>query len=210
MQAPNEPASIAHSKVAPAGVDVNEKLASVAVVDAAGDDVIVVSGGGGSVIVQEYDAGVGSVPAAFVARTRNEWLPSARPDVASPGSSRRAKPPPSSAHSNVAPAGVDVNAKLGRSCSSSTRRAPDVIVVSGGTGAVIVQVKLAGVASVPNPLTARTWNVWLPTARPVYDLGVVQAANAAPSSAHSNVAPAGVDVNEKLASSPSSTPPATT
>ena len=57
----------------------------------------------------------------------------------------------------------------------------------------------AGVWSVPLAFTARTWNVWVPKARPVRLLGVVQVANAAASSAHWNVAPVGVDVNVKVA-----------
>ena len=63
---------------------------------------------------------------------------------------------------------------------------------------MIVQVNDAGVGSVP-PLDARTWKVWLPSASPLYACGVEQAAKAAPSSAHSNVAPDGVDVKLKLA-----------
>ncbi len=52
---------------------------------------------------------------------------------------------------------------------------PDVTVVSGGVvsagggggGAVTVQAWLAGVGSTfPATSIARTWNVWLPTARP--------------------------------------------
>jgi hypothetical protein len=75
----NAAPSSAHWNVAPAGVDVNVKLALVLVVEAAGDDVIVVSGGVGmvAVIVQVNDAGVGSVPPALTARTWNVWLPSA-------------------------------------------------------------------------------------------------------------------------------------
>jgi hypothetical protein len=76
----------------------------------------------------------------------------------------------------------------------------DVSVVSGGV-VVMSHVKDAGVGSVPLVLwVARTWKVWLPAARPVYDRGDVQVANAAPSSEHWNVAPvAGVAVNENEA-----------
>ena len=66
---------------------------------------IVVSGGGGSVIVYEYDAGKGSVPAVLTVRTWNEWPPSASPLEAC-GVVHSAKAATSSAHSNVAPAGV--------------------------------------------------------------------------------------------------------
>src|SRR5262249_18187600 len=70
-------------------------------------------------------------------------------------------------------------------------------VVSGT--AMIVHVEDAGDGSVPTALTARTWNVWLPSARLEYACGLVHAANAAPSRAHSNVAPIGFDVKVKLA-----------
>jgi hypothetical protein len=64
---------------------------------------------------------------------------------------------------------------------------------------VTIQVCEAGVGSVPAPLTARTWNVWLPGESVEYACGLVQAANAPPSIAHSNVAPPGVEVKLKLA-----------
>ena len=73
------------------------------------------------------------------------------------------KAEPSSAHSNVAPAGVDAKLKLALVLVVDAAGA-DVMVVSGGVGAVIVHVKEAGLGSVPDALTARTWNVWLPTA----------------------------------------------
>src|SRR5262245_47153562 len=64
----------------------------------------------------------------------------------------------------------------------------------------IVQLKLAGVASVlPAASRARTWNVWTPWARPVRLFGLVQAAYAAPSTEHSNVAEPSGEVNAKLA-----------
>jgi hypothetical protein len=44
-----------------------------------------------------------------------------------------------------------------------------------------------------------TWNVWLPTARPLYAFGLAQLAKAAPSSAHWKVEPVSVAVKEKLA-----------
>ena len=64
------------------------------------------------------------------------------------------------------------------------------IVVCGGVSsatASIVQVKLAGVASVPCVSVARTWKVCDPSDRPVYGLGLVQAANPPASSWHSKV-----------------------
>src|SRR5258706_10697200 len=46
---------------------------------------------------------------------------------------------------------------------------------------------------------ARTAKVWLPTASPEYDCGVVQAAKAAPSREHSKVALPSFDVKVKVA-----------
>src|SRR5688572_1929304 len=71
-----------------------------------------------------------------------------------------------------------------------------VVVVSGqvGAGAEIVQVWLAGEASLfPAASTARTRNWCAPAARPVYWRGGVQAAKVAASSAHSKVAPASLE-----------------
>jgi len=48
-----------------------------------------------------------------------------------------------------------------------TASGPDVMVVSGGVVST-VQVWLAGVGSVlPAGSVARTWKVWLPSARPL-------------------------------------------
>ena len=82
------------------------------------------------------------------------------------GSCRRRRHAASSAHSNVAPAGFDVKLKLALVLVVDAG-GDEVIVVSGGTGAVIVQLKVAGVGSVPAALTARTWNVWPPSASDV-------------------------------------------
>ena len=81
--------------------------------------------------------------------------------------------------------------------------APEPSVVCGGVvsgGESIVQPKLAGVASVlPSASMARTANVCWPTARPVYCAGVSHSANAAPSSAHSNVESTSVAVKVNVA-----------
>ena len=61
---------------------------------------------------------------------------------------------------------------------------------------ITVQVAEAGVASVRPPAVARAWNVYAPSARPVYAFGDEHAANASASSLHSKVEPAWVDVNE--------------
>src|SRR5918997_2867719 len=51
----------------------------------------------------------------------------------------------------------------------------------------IVQAEPAGVPTLPEPSIARTRKSCAPAARPVYCFGAEQAANAAPSSEHSNV-----------------------
>jgi hypothetical protein len=56
-----------------------------------------------------------------------------------------------------------------------------VIVVSGAVKS-IVHVKLAGVPTFPIASVPRTANVWLPAASPVYEVGLVHAAKALPSS----------------------------
>ncbi len=61
------------------------------------------------------------------------------------------------------------------------------MVVSGGAVST-VQVRVAGEASVlPAWSIARTAKVWLPSARPLYDAGLVQAVKTAPSRLHSKV-----------------------
>jgi hypothetical protein len=73
------PLSSRHSKVDPLSVEMNEKVAEVALVGSVGADVIAVSGTEVSTN-QPTDAGVGSVfPAASVARTSNVCGPSATP-----------------------------------------------------------------------------------------------------------------------------------
>ena len=80
---------------------------------------------------------------------------------------------------------------------------PAPIVVLGGVvsaGGWIVQVWVAGVASVlPAGSVARTRKVCAPRARPVRSRGLVQAANGAASSEHSNVEPASVAEKAKVA-----------
>jgi hypothetical protein len=79
VQAVKAPASSLHSKVLPVSVDVNEKLAVVALVGVAGLEVIAVSGAVPST-VHVWVAGVGSVfPAGSVARTSNVCVRSTSP-----------------------------------------------------------------------------------------------------------------------------------
>jgi len=65
-----------------------------------------------------------------------------------------------------------------------------------GAVASIVQLRTAGVGSAPEAAVADTENEWLPSARPVYVTGLVQAVGAAPSIAHAKVA--GLIVEWKL------------
>jgi len=74
--------------------------------------------------------------------------------------------------------------------------------VESTVGAVVstTQLRLAGDESVTPEAVARTWKVCEPSARDEYDRGEVQAANGAPSSAHSNDDPEMLEVklNEAL------------
>ena len=77
-----------------------------------------------------------------------------------------AKAAPSSLHSKLEPASVEVKLKLGP-VTFDGLGGPEVIVVSGAPRS-IVHVWLAAVRSVfPAGSIARTWNVWLPAVKPV-------------------------------------------
>ena len=84
-----------------------------------------------------------------------------------------ANAPAFSEHSNVAPAGAEVNANVA-DVLVVVAAGVDVSAVSGG-GGLMVHANAAGVASVPASLTARTVNVWLPSASVGYVCGVVHA-----------------------------------
>src|SRR5262245_5530819 len=115
-------------------------------------------------MVHVNDAGVASVPFTSVARTWKVWLPSSS-DEYDCGLAHAENAAPSSAHWNVPPLGVDVNVKVALVLVVGAV-GPHAIVVSGGA-AVTVQAADAGVGSGPPALTAATWNVWVPPARPV-------------------------------------------
>src|SRR5262249_49391842 len=151
---------------------------------------------GSAPIVQVYESGVGSGPPPLTARTWNVWLPTARPLKLTP-LAHEPNAAASSAHSNVAPVGVDVKVKLALVLVVEAAGV-DVSVVSGGA-VRIDHVNEAGDESVPVALTARTWNVWLPTASDAYACGDVHAAKAPPSIEHWKVAPVGDEVKLKLA-----------
>jgi hypothetical protein len=161
-----------HSDV-PASLDVNSKLAAVAVVVPDGPAVIVVSGAIVST-VQVRVAGVGSMfPAGSFERTSKVWRPSASPEYAA-GETHTANAAPSSAHSKTDPASSDENAKVAES-RFTVPEGPEPSVVSGGSvsaggggggsGSAIVHVRAAGEVSVfPTASVARTSKVWLPAA----------------------------------------------
>jgi hypothetical protein len=105
---------------------------------------------------------------------------------------------PSRLQANVLPVSVDVNANEAE-LEEDGFGGVEVIVVLGATVST-VHVNDAGVASVfPVASIAFTWKVWDPSASVVNETGLVQALNAAPSSAHWNVEPASLEAKEKLA-----------
>ncbi len=62
------------------------------------------------------------------------------------------------------------------------------------------QERLAGVASTfPAVSMARTWKVWVPSAKPVYSLGELQAVKVALSRLHSKVAPVSLEAKVNVA-----------
>src|SRR5437660_10806295 len=94
-----------------------------------------VSGGVAS-IVQEYDAGLGSMlPAMSTARTWNVCAPSATPEYVF-GLGQEANAPPSRLHSKVEPGSVAESPKLGFG-SFDSEDGFDVIDVFGGTVSIV-------------------------------------------------------------------------
>jgi len=105
---------------------------------------------------------------------------------------------PSRRHSKVDPASVDVKLKLAEVAFVGFAGVAVIVVL--GAARSIVHVYVAGVASVlPAGSMARTLKVWLPAASPLYELGDVQAAYAAPSRLQAKVDPASVAVNANVA-----------
>jgi len=106
-----EAASRLHSKVEPASLALKRNVAVVSVVGSVGPKSIVVSGAIVSTVHAKL-AGVESVfPAASVARTSKVWLVSLRP-VYTCGEVHEENVPPSSRHSKVAPASLELNVKV--------------------------------------------------------------------------------------------------
>ncbi len=105
---------------------------------------------------------------------------------------------PSSEHWKVEPDSLEVKLKLG-AVELEGFDGDAVMVVSGAVRS-IVQVKLAGVASVlPAVSVARTWKVCEPLTRSLYCLGEVQAAKAALSKLQVKVEPVSLDENVNVA-----------
>ena len=168
-----------------------------------GPPVIVVSGAAVST-VNDRDAGVAStLPAASVARTRNVYAPSAseprmRGDVHGPNVPTAA-PGPSRRHSNVEPASELVNVNVAV-LTLIGPVGPPVIVVSGAAVST-VNARVAGVASaLPRrrsraPRTCRRRRPASRTARGEVQAAYVPVVAPGPSSLHSNVEPASVEVN---------------
>jgi hypothetical protein len=141
------------------------KLAAVEFVGFEGFAVIVVSGGVRST-VHVKTAGVGSVfPAGSVARTWNVWLPSTRLEYAL-GLVQAPNPPPSSWHWKELPASVDVKLKLAEVAFVGFEGFA-VMEVSGAPVSTTQVWTAAEASRFPAASTARTWNVWLPAAKPV-------------------------------------------
>lgn len=105
--------------------------------------------------------------------------------------------PVSSLHSKVEGVSVDVNTNVA-DVAGVAAGGFDVMLVSGAV-ASIVHVYDAGDGSVLVAASiARTWNVWLPSPRPLYDFGFVHGAHEPESSLHSNVAGLSVDVKPNV------------
>ena len=163
VQAANADPSSEHSKAEPDSLEEKENDALVEVVVAGGAASMVVSGATVS-IVHPYCAGVASAfPTPSVARTRNWWVPLARP-VYWRGDKHVTNGAPSSEHSNVEPDSLAEKLKLALVLAVAAG-GPAEIVVSGATVS-IVQLAVAGVAStLPAASVARTRNWCVPSAR---------------------------------------------
>ena len=138
--------------------------------------------------VIERLAGVASaLPATSVARASKLCAPSASAAVVC-GEVQAAKAAASTRHSNDDPAS-EANENVGV-LSLVVPLGPAVIVVSGGVVSTVNE-RVAGEAStLPEASFARTANVCAPSGNYVVVSGDVQAAKAAVSMRHSNIAPA--------------------
>ena len=104
-------------------------------------------------------------PAASIARTSKTCAPS-ESNVYVAGEEQAAKLPAPSLHSNVEPDSLEVKLNVADVEFVGSAGAEPIVVF--GAVVSIVQVSAAGEASrLPAGSTARTWNVWLPSVRPL-------------------------------------------
>jgi hypothetical protein len=105
-------------------------------------------------------------PVDVFARTWKVWLPSGSAPMTF-GREQLAKAAPSRLHSNVERPWSEENVKV----PVFVKVVPigsEVIVVCGAASVIVTcHVSVAGVGSAPFAFVARTWNVWVPTARPL-------------------------------------------
>ena len=148
--------------------------------------------------VQVAFAGLASVlPALSVALTWKVCEPPARP-VYDLGEVQLAKAAPSRLHWNVEPVSVEVKER--DALVELAGLDGDAVIVVFGAVVSTVHVAVAGLGSTwPSGPVALTWKVCEPSMRPVYDLGEVQLAKAAPSRLHSKVEPEMVEAKESEA-----------
>jgi hypothetical protein len=159
-------ASSLQLNVLPASVEVNEKFAVVWLVGLAGCAVIVVFGA----VVSTVNVTVlePTLLAASVALTTTVWLPSVSALYAF-GLVQLVAAPPSIAQVVVygATPPETVKTTLGLAVLIVEALTGELIETTG-RAVLIVQVKLAGVASVlPAASVERTWKLWLPLPRPL-------------------------------------------
>jgi hypothetical protein len=178
VQAAAVPPSSWHWKLLPVLELVNEKLADVEFVGFTGCAVKVTVGATVSTVQLELTGA--PVPAPFVASTWKVCAPLASA-VYVRGLVHALNVPPSRAQENVALGSLEVNVNVALVWFVGVV-GEDVIEA---VGAVTIDhgYDVAGPVT-PAESIARTWNVWEPSARPAYVCGLVQAAYAAPSSAH--------------------------
>jgi hypothetical protein len=189
-------------KVESASLDVNSNVGVLSSDVPGGSEVIVVSGAVVSTVKDRLAGGSSTLPAGSLARTSKVCWPSLNNTVVY-GERHEANCSVSTRHSNVEPVSSAANANVGVLFLVSPE-GPEVIVVCGGvvSGGVTVSTvneRLAGVASVlPAVSIARTPKVCAPSPNSVVVCGELHEANAAPSTRHSNVEPALVEVNSNV------------
>ncbi len=186
-QAAKAPPSIRHSNLPPVSSDANENVGVESSLGPAGPAVTVVWGARVST-VNVRAAGVAStLPAVSVARASTVCCPSAS-GPKDCGEAHGPQAPPSIRHAKEAPASFDEKANDGDALDVGPD-GPEEMVVCGAVAST-VNVRDAGVGSGARAAsTARTSNVCWPSASAAVVCGVVHAAQAPPSTRHSNVAP---------------------